>query len=172
MENYQLKENEVVLYKGNIILNKNIWQLILTNLNLVFIDKSNEGQSNAEIYSVNEIKVYENNPQIKTRGNIVEIYLLSTEKEFEFNKKSEMHKFLDNANKLLTGKSKFQRGVEKIKEGIDIIDNTFNVNSLQIAGDFIKNGITSPIEKRLGAIGKGIKSIGNKKEKQRINKGD
>ncbi|MBQ3494359.1 MAG: hypothetical protein IJA69_02985 [Clostridia bacterium] len=51
MENYNLRTDEVVLYKGNVILKnkKGTTELILTNINLVFINKYKKLFSKEEI---------------------------------------------------------------------------------------------------------------------------
>ena len=65
MENYNLRADEVVLYKGNVILKskKGTTELILTNLNIVFINKYKELFSKEEVtvleYPVGSIKIYE-----------------------------------------------------------------------------------------------------------------
>ncbi|MBR4407733.1 MAG: hypothetical protein IKT27_05415 [Clostridia bacterium] len=139
MENYKLKENEVVLYKGDIKLAKNNEEarLILTNLNLVFVPNSNEGAT--EVYPVEEIKVYENQPQVKTRGNIVEIYLTSTEKEFSFVHKLDSLKFMNAIKKLLTGKTASQRYADKVKSGLQIVEDALDVGIVKNIGGTIKD---------------------------------
>ena len=111
MGNYKLKETEVVLFKGDIKLpnNEEISKLLLTNENLVFTtpnkNENGEYENKIEVFSAEEVKIYEDKPQIKTKGNIVEIYFLSTEKEFNFVHKLDSLKFMTAAKKLLTGKS-------------------------------------------------------------------
>lgn len=159
MENYKLKENEVVLYKGEITLadKKGNTQLILTNLNIVFITKNKklftEEEVNVDFYPVEEIKIYEGIPQIKTKGNIVELYLLSTEKEFTFISKIELHKFMSEAKKLLTGKTTAERNAEKVKNTIKLVDDTLGIDTVSAVGNTVKDGI-------VGKVGKGFKAIG------------
>ena len=100
MEKYQLKEDEVVLYKGAITTNEGFNELILTNLNIVFIN-----ENNTEAYPTADVKIYENKPQVKAKGNKVEIYLKKGEKEFNFKSILETQKFLNAIKKLLTGKT-------------------------------------------------------------------
>ena len=166
MENYNLGPDEVVLYKGNVTLKemKGETELILTNHNLVFINKYKRLFSKAEItvidYPTTSIKMYEGIPQIKTKGDIVEVYLVEGEKEIRFYSKSEQHKFTSVANKLLTGMTTAQRNAKKVKDAIGLVDDTLGINSVQATGTVIKNGVVGNLT---GVIGKIGKSIFNKK---------
>lgn len=120
MKNYELKTDEVVLYKGD-IMQRNTYttsQIILTNYNIIFDSDINQDVVVTESYPIEEVKMYNGEPQIKTKGNIVEIYFITTEKEFQFISKLELIKFINTAKKLLTGKSKFERGAEKYKKAM------------------------------------------------------
>lgn len=162
MENYNLRADEVVLYKGNVILKskKGTTELILTNLNIVFINKYKELFSKEEVtvleYPVGSIKIYEDIPQIKVNGNTVEIYLLETEIEFNFNSKTELYKFNCAAKKLLTGQTSAERMCKNVKNSIALIDDTLGINTVQATGDVIKNGIVGNITGAFGKIGKSL----------------
>ena len=157
MEYYKLAEDEVVLYKGNVELSEKETktQLILTNLKIVFITK-NEETNAAEIFGVDEVKIYEGMPQVKTHINKAEIYFKSTEKEFKFESWNELHKFTSAINKLLTGKTAVQRGAAKVKDAIALVDDTLNINSVQVVGDILKNNVVNKATKGIGAIGKSL----------------
>jgi len=72
MEKYKLKEDEVVLYKGNVNVGGKNNSLTLTNLNIVFIldDIDLNEENNIEIYSVESIKIYQEIPQVKVYKKI------------------------------------------------------------------------------------------------------
>lgn len=149
MEHYQLKPHEVVLYKGdvNFVDQKDVTKLILTNLNTVYITTHKKrfgaDETSVEVYSVQDIKIYEDTPQIKSKGHNVEIYYLTTEKEIYFKSKSELGKFVSSAMKLLTGKSATQRRVEKVKQTIDIVDSTLGIDTIGTTKDAIHNGVSN-----------------------------
>lgn len=169
MENYQLKADEVVLYKGNVTLNgfEEVTQLILTNYNVVFITKSNiDNQEiiNVETFLVADIKIYKEVPQVKRNGLNVEIYFTTGEKEFNFASKSELNKFIKEITELITGKTKTERKVSQVKDTIDFIDNTFGIDTVDLVSTAIKNGAIASLGKGINVIGKGatngIKAIG------------
>ena len=147
MGNYKLKETEVVLFKGDIKLpnNEEISKLLLTNENLVFTtpnkNENGEYENKIEVFSAEEVKIYEDKPQIKTKGNIVEIYFLSTEKEFNFVHKLDSLKFMTAAKKLLTGKSAGQRCAEKVKGGLSLVDDALDANCVKAIGNVVKEVI-------------------------------
>lgn len=159
MENYELKSDEVVLYKGEVILSGKLCptKLILTNYNVVLITKSHS-ISNKEVevqtYDVQDIKVYKDVPQIKTNKNHVEIYLTSGEIDLEFAYRNELKKFVNSAMELLTNKSLFQRRTESVKKNVDVVDKTFNIDSVEIVKGAVKNGSEKGIGKLFGSITK------------------
>lgn len=164
MENYKLKDDEVVLYKGGVKLKnkKESLELILTNKNLVLLNKDNELLSENETtvleYPVNLIKMYEDMPQIRTKGKTAEIYLKGAEIEVEFTSIMELHKFTSIAKKLLTGESSTQRGAKKVKETIALVDDTLGIDIVQATGDLIKKDIVGGITGAFDKIGKSLLS--------------
>ena len=137
MEKYQLKENEVVLYKGAITTNEGFNELILTNLNIVFIN-----ENNTDAYPTADVKIYENKPQVKAKGNKVEIYLKKGEKEFNFKSILETQKFLNAIRKLLTGKTGFERGLTSFKNRLDLVKDTTGIDVVGLTSNFTANKLT------------------------------
>lgn len=170
MEYYNLAEDEVVLYKGDVRFcgKPNLSQLVLTNKNLVFITKTKKlfGEREAEIseYSLDDVKIYEGVPQVKTKSSDVEIYLKSTELEFSFDSKSELMKFQSAITKRLTGKTGFERGAEKVKDKIDVVNDTFGVDVVKSTEDAVKNGLIENITDIFGKVGKLGKALFGKKK--------
>jgi len=166
MNNYQLTEDEVVLYKGEIILSgeQEKSQLFFTNLNIIFVTTiknifSSEEKTFIEKYPVEEIKIYKDEPQIKINKNVVEIYLKTTEKSFSFVQKNELNKFKNEVLNFFSGKTTAERKAEKIKSGISLVDNTLGIDSVKVVGDALKNSVGN-------SINKGLKSIKNMFKKQ------
>ena len=161
MENYQLAEDEVILYKGEITLSGEQEKsfLYFTNLNFVFITTiknifNGEEKTFIEKYPVEEIKIYQNKPQIKVNKNIVELYFKTTEKIFTFKQKNELTKFENEVLNFFSGKTTAERNAQKIKSGIALVDDTLGIDSVKIVGNAIKDGVGN-------TINKGLKSIKN-----------
>lgn len=158
MEHYSLQASESVLYKNHVTYSKNrraSCELILTNLNLVITTATKKAfskpQTEVEVFSIEEIKIYNDVPQIKAKESTVEIYLTSTEFTVDFNSMIEAQKFSNAAYKLITGKSLATRGAEKVKNAINLVDNTLGVNTVEAVKGVVEDGIAGSI---LGGIGK------------------
>ena len=159
MENYSLQANEVLLYKGEAY---NGIEILLTNLNLIVIKKTQRIFKKAEVetfvYSKDDIKVYNNVPQVKQKEASVEIFLTFEEIKVDFYSRTEAHKFVNAVYELLTGKSTTTRGAEKVKSAIKLVDNTLGINTMDTVKNVMEKGIAGSI---LGGVGKKV-GIGTK----------
>lgn len=162
MKNYELSADEVVLYKGNTTLKdkKGMTELVLTNLNIVFITTHKKLFSKEDVvvdsYPVNDIKIYKGIPQLVTKGNVVEVYLLSCEKEVCFNSKCELIKFVNAVNDLLTQKTLSERCAEKVKKTIGLVNDTLGIDSVNAVSNIVKDGFVGTTASLLN---KGISSV-------------
>lgn len=159
MKNYELDSNEVVLYKGNVtsIQGNEEMQLILTNLNIVFLTMRKKVFDNedviVDVYPVTEIKMYNGVPQIKVNGNIAEIYLLTIEKEIQFPSKGEINKFRNEVTSLLTHKTKAERCAQKVKNAIELVKDTIGEDGINAIKSVV--GVVGTVEnavKESGAV--------------------
>lgn len=159
MENYSLQANEVLLYKGEAY---NGVEILLTNLNLVVIKKTQrlfkKGQVETFVYSKDDIKIYNDVPQVKQKESSVEIFLTLEEIKVDFYSRTEAHKFVNAVYELLTGKSTTTRGAEKVKSAIKLVDNTLGINTMDTVKNVMEKGIAGSI---LGGVGKKV-GIGTK----------
>ena len=115
MENYTLKENETVLYRGEAIVlpdgkstgrNAKPYDVWLTNLNIViFIQQKKLLKTVIEpaVYSVSDVKIYDETLQIIRRKSVVDVYLKSGELFLDFEKDKEAKCFCDKALWLASG---------------------------------------------------------------------
>ena len=158
MENYMLQPDEVVLFQGNVNLGgqNGSTELILTNLFLVFIITPkkkffSKTQATVEKYPVGEIKIYDDIPQIKQTGASVEIFLTSGEFAVCFYSTFEAKKFVNSALRLLTGKTMSERGADKFKNALGLVDDALGINTVGTAKNVLENGIARTL---LGGFGK------------------
>lgn len=148
MKQYQLQPTEVVLYETeNITLKgeKGSTTLALTNCNFVFETTVKKllckNYTTTECFALDTVKIYNNAPQIKQKDFEVQIYFKNAERHIVFINKKEAHKFVSKALELLTGKTAFVRGVEKVKEKVAVIDETLGINTVEIASTVAKTAI-------------------------------
>lgn len=178
MENYALQQNESILYKSSCSYltkeNENFFEslttneraeLVLTNQNLIFIMKSKKlfakEQVFVETYSIDEIKIYKDIPQIKPNDSKVEIFFVSGEKIIDLYSKSEVRKFMNKAFELLTGKTKTVRASDKIKGAVNLVDDTLGISLVGTITNAAQKGLVGTV---LGGFIKKPKIKGSKTE--------
>ena len=162
MEDYLLQGNEAVLYKGRASFEsgniRNTSEILLTNINLVAIIRTKKifqtEQVEVKTYPVSEIKMYNGIPQVKEKNGIVEIYFANTEVKLNFYSKISAIPFMNAANKLITGKSMSERGAEKFKGAVSLVDDTLGIKSVETMKGVLENGV-------VGAVFGGTRKKGN-----------
>ena len=165
MKNYNLRPDEVVLYSGDVQIEKHRGsiELTLTNYSLIIINTVkkmfSKEQVNVETFPVEQIKVYNGVPQIKQKFMYVEIFMTCGEITIGFQSKKEASKFVDAAMQLLTGETTAERGANKVKGAIGLVDKTLGVNTVGAVKSVLENGVVGTI---LGGFGK--KNASTKKE--------
>lgn len=152
MEYYKLGENESPLFKCDC---SDELKIILTNLNFVFINinKSllHSDEAVVEVIPKEDVKFYNEKPQIKQQGSLVEMYFKHQEKSVTFNSRMDAYKFVHTANELLTGHTMAERGAAKVKDGINLVDDTLGFSTVDTVKGVIENGVIGSI---FGGIGK------------------
>jgi hypothetical protein len=183
MNHYTLREDEVLLYKGKAYRStkgRKQVDVLLTNLCVVLIVKYDAliDQKETEIltYPIEEIKVYKNKPQVNRKDAQVEIYAKSGEEYLEFLSKADAKKFADIAWEEITNKTKLQRKIDKVKETVDYVDESFGIDTVQITKDTVKDGVVQkvlgglknmlPVKKKQDEIVKKKKDITKKNKKE------
>ena len=109
-----------------------------------------------DTYPVNDIKIYKGIPQLVTKGNVVEVYLMSCEKEVYFTSKCELIKFVNVVNDLLTQKTLSERCAEKVKKTIGLVNDTLGIDSVSAVSNIVKDGFVGTTANLLN---KGISSV-------------
>ena len=119
MENYNLLSNEAVIMKNENAFhpigrkNGNVGELVLTNLNIIYIKKGVFGGTKEVLkFPLNQIKIIDEKPQVMLGQNTygayqIEIYFQNSQENFYFNSfgNKEMIKWIDKICEILTGES-------------------------------------------------------------------
>lgn len=190
MANYKLREDEIVLFKeecnceGFVVDKESLDKLVvitLTNYNMVFSYKNSENEKLFIAIPLDDIKIYNKLPQVKIASHFdkkVEIYLTTQELYLDFATKKVAKTFINNINHLLKKSQTFDEtllkikgGLNKAKQVIDAIDETFAVDTVAIATGSIKQqqGRT-PQNKVVNVLNDAITIIENAKEKHKKSK--
>ena len=176
MENYKLGKEEVVLFRGRAHFlsgqDKLAVELLLTNLNFVFTTSEKKffkERTVNEVVSVKDVKVYRDNYQIIQKKNLVEIYFTETEKFVEFESAKIAKEFTDVALRLVSGFSKFVRGLKKAEKAVVETGEAFNVDVKEAVKDAVAVAGNVAIEmsentksekvKFLGSVARNIKEV-------------
>ena len=150
---YCLNSSEVVLFR-DVAKRKGFSdgcvEITLTNYNLIFLETTGD-IINEEVCPVENIKVYKGIPWIKQNGHNVEIYLTTGEHYFTFESRVTINKFLTAVNELVTGKTRTEKAAEKFKKGVNLVDDTLEISTL----DTIKKAIS----KKIDSIGQSKNSV-------------
>ena len=189
MNHYELQNDEVALsHEQAFIVNelkRAEVEVLLTNFNFVFIKRIKQflkkDTYEVEIYGVDTVKIYNDLPHIIKKNKVVEIYFKGTEKFLEFASKKQATKFADTALRLISGQSKFVRGVKKTQKEIVHTSEELNVDivgaskkAVGIAGDVVIGASAVKGAKKstqvFGMIAKALK--GQKAENQSLPSAD
>ncbi len=136
MSHYTLQAHEVVLFKGQATFdNQGISSdVMLTNLNLVRITKEKKVFSResvqVEICPLQEVKLYNREPQVKQLGGKVELYTINKLMLIDFGNILIARKFVGLMFDLLTGQTAAQRGAGKVREAVDVLDGALGINTV------------------------------------------
>ena len=157
MENYTLSANETILFRGSATLLPNgkkdkkgeYVDVLLTNLNIVLtitISKLFSKKVETEVYSVSNVKFYDESAQIIRRKTTVDVYLTNKELFIEFDKEKEAKEFCDKALKLVSGQSKLVRAVKKTQKAINETNEALDINIVSMAKTGATIAATAAVE--------------------------
>ena len=86
-----------------------------------------EDKSDVFVFALDQIKLFNGIPYIKTNDKIAQVFLKNNEFSCQFSNKSKLNEFVDKVNKLITGSTRFERGWKKTK---DVIENTIGTETI------------------------------------------
>ena len=172
MKNYKMKPDEVVRYQGTVTLQTKKGpipaNLILTNFNFIFVTVGKkflwfEPKAKVVAFAKELVKTFKEAPEIKQTGNTVKISFTTEDRIVEFEEKKEARTFVINAWEIVTGKTAFERNLDKLKDALDLIGEKFDINLIELIKGAITNGI---YDFTINAIQSKITKFFPKKEKK------
>ena len=170
MENYQLGESEIVLFRTNALLpekeqkckNKISTELLLTNENIVLISKYKKlfqkDSVSTVIVPLESIKIYNDLPYIVKREECIELYTLNGEYFLKFEQKNQAKEFFNKIMRVTSGYSKFLRGVKKVSKEIKDMNVAFDIahtakKTLDFAADVVIEYAEAPKKGKVQLLG-------------------
>lgn len=174
MEHYELSADETVLFKGNVTISgkeekkgfiqkKREYELILTNHNIVFVSISKGGllkkeSYESEIHPLENLKVYDNKPQVIRRDNSVQVYMTDGELFLDFENDKQAKEFTSKCIKEKSGESKFVRAVKTVQN-----EYHKTLDALNIDEETVKKVVvgTAKVISKIGSISVQLEKDGN-----------
>jgi hypothetical protein len=169
---YSLQPDETILYERDVTIQgqEKTSRLMLTNLNIVMTEDVNSSlfaktEETHTVYSVQDIKIYEDLPQVLQKGKHLRILFLFQELNLEFDSFIEANKFRLALFKLVTGKTAPARSAKKVKNAIEIIDDTLGIDTVGTTKAVLETGVVGTL---VGGTGK--KKTGSKRSRSKSSK--
>ena len=154
MKNYKLAPNEVVLHQQPVTLQTEKGdipvEIVLTDLNFIFVSERKnwlwfKRKSRKVAFAKELVKTYKDAPQIKQTDTSVQICFASEDRVIVFENKKDARTFVIKAWEVVTGKTAFERSIDKLKQAVDCIDDTFDIDVVAILKDVAVSGATQAL---------------------------
>ena len=145
MENYILKADEVILYEHNVSSNnyKKIPLYITLTSQNIFLEKvaKNGQRTFIESFALENIKFFNEKPQVEQKMGLVKIQTIEKNLEFDFGGLLEARKFTLKIVDLLTGTTFTKRCADKVKGAIDMVDDTLGLDVRDTIKGVLQSGV-------------------------------
>lgn len=148
MVQYTLAHDEAVLFKGSATFDGSgvSSAVILTNFNLVQITRTKKlfAQEKIDIltYPSDEIKVFNDTPQVKQLGGKVEMYFKNHQLILDFGNILIARKFVGVVYDFVSGTTEAQRNAKKVRGAVGVIDTALGINTIDTVAGLL--GKTAP----------------------------
>lgn len=148
---YKLESDEVALFESDVSLkeNKDKNVILITNHNIVIETTKKKmfkkPEFSLQVYPTSDIKLYNDQPQIKQKSNDVFVSLINKELQLTFESMFLARKFVTKAVESVTGKTVSTRGAGKIKSAIGLVDDTLGIDTIGTISGVMENGVVKSI---------------------------
>lgn len=148
---YKLESDEVALFESDVSLkeNKDKNVILITNHNIVIETTKKKmfkkPEFSLQVYPTSDIKLYNDQPQIKQKSNDVFVSLINKELQLTFESMFLARKFVTKAIESVTGKTVSVRGAGKIKSAIGLVDDTLGIDTIGTISGVMENGVVKSI---------------------------
>lgn len=148
---YKLESDEVALFESDVSLkeNKDKNVILITNHNIVIETTKKKmfkkPEFSLQVYPTSDIKLYNDQPQIKQKSNDVFVSLINKELQLTFESMFLARKFVTKAIESVTGKTVSTRGAGKIRSAIGLVDDTLGIDTIGTISGVMENGVVKSI---------------------------
>lgn len=146
MNNYEIDNDEVILYEGKVGYNKNSIdvEFKLTTKKMIFEKQKGLIKKTKELIDIiplDKIKIYNDSVQIKQKINELQVQTLDKNFSIYANGILEAKKIITKIIDTITGTTISERGSKKISGAIDLVDETLGLNTRDTVKAVLENGI-------------------------------
>lgn len=146
MGNYELQADEVILYEGIATSKeyKGFLQLTLTSGKMIFEKEKGIFKKERELVdtiSLENIKIYNNEAQIKQKGTDVTIQTVEKNITLSFSGILDARKFTGKIIDAVTGTTLAKRSSNKIKDAFNMVDDTLGLDTRGTIKGVLENGV-------------------------------
>jgi hypothetical protein len=146
MDNYEIDNDEVILYEGKVGYNKNYIDIDfkLTSKKMIFEKQKGFLKKTKELINIvplDKIKVYNDSVQIKQKMNELQVQTLDENFSIYASGILEAKKIITKIIDTITGTTISKRGSQKLNGAFDLVDETLGLNTRDTVKGVIQNGI-------------------------------
>ncbi len=151
--NYQIDEDEVILYEG--LGGYKSGSVNVTNANILITSKKIVIEKESGIFkkskqlvdsiNLSDIKVFNNELQSKQKGEEIFIQCKQKNLTLSFGGMLEARKANTKIIDATTGTTMAKRGSEKVKDAINLVDETLGLDTKGITKGIIENGVVGTL---------------------------
>ena len=149
--NYQIEEDEVILYEGEVRYkaeSNRIVKTVFTLTSKIFEQEKGFFKKQKElldIICIDDIKIFNDELQCKQKLNELQIQTIKKNFSIIFDGFLEAKKVNTKILNAVTGTTIAKRGANKVKGALDLVDETFGIETRGIAKGLLENGIKGTI---------------------------
>ena len=156
MGNIELQADEVILYEGAVSTNIHKGNLLITLTSKKIVLEREKGLFKKErelvdSLSLDEVKYYNDAPQVKQKGSAVDVQTSSENLTITFSGMIEARKFTGKIVDAVTGTTLAKRVSDKTKDAFNIVDDTLGLDTRGTIKGILEKGVKGTI---LNGIGK------------------
>lgn len=156
MANFELQADEVILYEGAVSTNIHKGNLLMTLTSQKIVLEREKGLFKKERELVDtllleEVKFYNDAPQIKQKGSAVDVQTSSENITITFSGMIEARKFTGKIVDAVTGTTLAKRVSDKTKDAFNMVDDTLGLDTRGTIKGILEKGVKGTI---LNGIGK------------------
>ena len=155
MKNYELLNEEVVLYEGSVTSNnyKGTLNITLTSQKIILEQEKGIFKKTIELVDIIElstVKFYNDVAQIKQHGHNVEIQSITNNIQLAFSGLLEARKFTGKAIDAVTGTTLAKRVSDKTKNAFEMVDDTLGLDTRGTIKGVLDKGVKGVLWSGIG----------------------